>query len=46
LDCFWQLLPMQLLPPALFAADGAKALQSPVVLEQVLLHWPLLALHW
>lgn len=37
---------MQLFPPALLAVDGARALQSAVVLPHVLLHWPLLALHW
>jgi len=44
--CFWHELPMQLLPPEVLVVEGAKALQSPPVLEQVLLHWPLLALHW
>jgi hypothetical protein len=46
LACFWQLVPMQLLPPEVFVVDGVKALQSAVVLEQVLLHCPLPALHW
>ena len=46
LGCFWQVLPTQLLPPDGSELDGASALQSPVVLEHVVLHWPLVALHW
>jgi len=46
LGCFWQVLPMHRLPPEGSLLDGASALQSEVVLEQVALHWPLLALHW
>jgi hypothetical protein len=38
LGCFWQVLPTQLLPPEGSELDGAKALQSPVVLEHVVLH--------
>jgi hypothetical protein len=46
LGCFWQLVPMQLLPPELFVLDGASALQSPPVLVHDVLHWLLLASHW
>ncbi len=38
LGCFWQVLPTQLLPPDGSELEGARALQSPVVLEHVVLH--------
>jgi hypothetical protein len=44
--CFWQVLPMQRLPPEGSLLDGARALQSDEVPEQVALHWPFVALHW